>query len=213
MRNTLSFLVLLVLVTGCASWPPPQQSPADEAPSRPVAQQDAPLVRVVDPAGEGATNALCQLQGGNRYIVEGQPDLAATFECIASVGLAGNPSERPLDGMVEAISPALEGPGGCNEGFLRDDAILVVTFLSDDPNVEDVNTAQTAFDAIVTAKNGNPGAIVMLGLIPDGQSHWVDFISSFGDRGIQGPIASEDYNQFFLDAVAIIEDTCLDFEG
>lgn len=45
MRNTLSFLVLLVLVTGCASWPPPQQSPADEAPSRPVAQQDAPLVR------------------------------------------------------------------------------------------------------------------------------------------------------------------------
>jgi hypothetical protein len=168
---------------------------------------------VIHPAGEGATNALCQLQGGNRYIVEGQPDLSATFECIASVGLAGNPSERPLDGMVEAVSAPLQGPGGCNDGFLRDDAILVVTFLSDDPNVEDVNTAQTAYDAIVGAKNGNVDAIVVLGLIPDGQAHWIDFIASFGERGIQGPISSNDYNQFFLDAVAIIEDTCLDFEG
>ena len=168
---------------------------------------------VVHPAGEGATNALCTLQGGNRYIVEGQPDLSGTFECIASVGLAGNPSERPLDGMVEAVSAPLLGPGGCNEGFLRDDAILVVTFLSDDPNVEDVNTAEAARNAIVAAKNGNESAIVVLGLIPDGQAHWIDFIASFGDRGIQGPIASDDYSQFFQDAVAIIEDTCLDFEG
>ncbi len=168
---------------------------------------------VVHPAGEGASNMPCALQGGNRYIVEGQPNLAATFECIASVGLAGNPSERPLDGMVEAVSPALLAGGGCNDGFLRDDAILVVTFLSDDPNVEDQNTAQTAYDAIVAAKGGNADAIVMLGLIPDGQGHWVDFISMFGARGIQGPIASNDYNQFFLDAVSIIEDTCLDFEG
>ncbi len=168
---------------------------------------------VVHPAGQGATNAPCVLEGGNRYIVEGQPELAATFECIASVGLAGNPSERPLDGMVEAVSAPLQGAGGCNEGFLRDDAILVVTFLSDDPNVEDENTAQTAYDAVVAAKNGNPSAIVMLGLIPDGQGHWVDFIGSFGERGIQGPIATEDYNQFFLDAVGIIESTCLDFEG
>jgi hypothetical protein len=168
---------------------------------------------VTHPAGEGATNAPCVLQGGNRYIVEGQPDLATTFECIASVGLAGNSSERPLDGMVEAVSPALQAGGGCNDGFLRDDAILVVTFLSDDPNVEDQNTAQTAYDAIVAAKNGNADAIVMLGLIPAGQSHWTDFIGMFGVRGIEGPIASNDYNQFFLDAVAIIEDTCLDFEG
>jgi hypothetical protein len=168
---------------------------------------------VVHPAGEGATNALCQLQGGNRYIVEGEPDLTATFECIASVGLAGNSSERPLDGMVEAVSAALQDPGGCNEGFLRDDAILVVTFLSDDTNDEDVNTAQTAFDALVAAKNGNQNAIVMLGLIPDSQTQWVNLIASFGERGIQGPIASEDYNQFFLDTVAIIADTCLDFEG
>jgi hypothetical protein len=168
---------------------------------------------VTHPAGQGATNAPCVLQGGNRYIEEGQPDLPGTFECIASVGLAGNASERPLDGLVESVSAPLQGAGGCNAGFLRDDAILVVTFLSDDPNVEDQNTAQSAFDAVVAAKNGNVDAIVMLGLIPDGQGHWIDFIGMFGERGIQGPIATNDYNQFFLDAVSIIEDTCLDFEG
>jgi len=168
---------------------------------------------VVHPAGDGASNMLCDLQGGHRYIEEGQPDLSSTFSCIASVGLAGHPSERPVDGMVEAVSPMLQTAGGCNEGFLRDDGILVVTFISDDPNVEDTNSAQEAYDALVAAKNGNAEAIVMLGLIPGGQPHWSDLIALFGDRGIEGPVSTEDYNQFFLDAVSIIEDTCLDFEG
>lgn len=66
-----------------------------------------------------------------------EPDLQGAFACGARVGTAGNPSERPMNGMTEALSPALNGPGGCNEGFLRDDAILVVTFISDDPKFED----------------------------------------------------------------------------
>ncbi len=168
---------------------------------------------VVHPAGQGASNMECTLDGGNRYIVEGQPDLEGTFECVASVGLAGHPSERPIDGLVEAVSDPLQGPGGCNEGFLRDDGILVVTFISDDPNVEDQNSAQEAYDAVVAAKGGNAEAIVVLGLIPNNQPHWEDFIIRFGDRGLQGSVNEDDYNQFFLDAVSTIQDTCLDFEG
>ncbi|MEM9455211.1 MAG: hypothetical protein AAGF11_13600 [Myxococcota bacterium] len=168
---------------------------------------------VIHPAGQGASNMLCQIQGGNRYIQEGQPDLEGTFECIASVGLAGHPSERPLDGIVEAVSAPLNAPGGCNEGFLRDDGILVVTFISDDPNLEDENTTQQAYDAVVAAKNGNPDAVVVLGLIPGNQPQWSDFIVMFGERGIEGPVSGGDYDQFFLDAVSTIEDTCLDFEG
>lgn len=34
----------------------------------------------------------------------------------------------PMGAMVEAISPELQGVGGCNEGFVRDDAILVVVW-------------------------------------------------------------------------------------
>lgn len=168
---------------------------------------------VVHPAGQGASNTPCSIDGGNRYIVEGQANLADTFSCVASVGLAGHPEERPLDGIVKAVSAGHLGPGGCNEGYLRDDAILVVTFISDDGKNEDSNTAQQAYDKVVAAKNGNADAVVVLGLINGGQSHWVDFIGKFGDHGIQGPVSSESYNQFFLDAVSTIADTCLDFEG
>lgn len=168
---------------------------------------------VVHPAGEAATNGKCTLHGGNRYIVEGQPNLSEAFSCVASVGLAGHPEERALDGIVKAVSAGHTGPAGCNEGFLRDDAILVVTFISDDGQNVDNNSAQEAYDKLVFAKNGNADSVVVLGLINGGQSHWVDFINKFGERGIQGSVNDSNYNQFFLDAVSIIEGTCLDFEG
>ena len=175
---------------------------------------------VVHPAGQEATNGMCSVFGNNRYIIEGEPDLSGTFSCMASVGLAGHQSERPMDGMVEAVSPALLGPGGCNTGFIRDDAILVVTFLSDDPNVEDQNTAQQTYDALVAAKNGNADAIVMLGLTPgfDGctasaGAHWAELIGLFGESGFAGSICEPDYAPFFDEAVGIIADTCQGLEG
>ena len=171
---------------------------------------------VLHPAGEGASNMPCPVDGGNRYITQGQQDLSQTFQCIATVGLAGHPSERPLDGIVEALSPGLNGVGACNEGFLREDAILVITFISDDPNVEDLNDSTSAYNAVVAAKNGDEDRIVVLGLIPPCQSsitpdvgtHWSQFISMFGTRGIKGSVCSDDYNQFFLDAVGTIDATC-----
>jgi hypothetical protein len=134
------------------------------------------------------------------------------------LGLAGNPSEQPITAMQAAVSPQLEDPGGCNEGFLRDDAILVVTFISDDPNKEDPGQPQAWYDAMVAAKGGNAEAIVMLGLIPDGASatptkqlHWHNFIDLFGARGIKGDVEATDYAPFFDSAIAIIDETCDNF--
>jgi len=168
------------------------------------------------PAGQAASNMLCEFDGGNRYMLSSDPNLEANFSCAASVGLAGHPAERPMDGIVEAISDPLNGPGGCNEGFLRDDAILVVTFLSDDPNVEDSNGALETYEALVAAKNGDDDRIVVLGLIPQpddgcgkGGAHWSEMIGYFGPRGIEGPVCAADYNPFFQDAVSTILDTCV----
>lgn len=168
------------------------------------------------PAGEAASNMPCDFFGGNRYLLSEDPDLVENFSCAASVGLAGHASERPMDGIVEALAPAINGPGGCNDGFLRDDAILVVTFLSDDPNVEDVNSAFDTYEAVVAAKGGDEDRIVMLGLIPqpdadclNGGGQWSEMISLFGERGIEGSICAEDYNAFFQDAVSTILDTCI----
>jgi len=175
---------------------------------------------VLHPAGDLASNTLCEPFGGNRYIVEGEPDLVDTFVCMATVGTAGHPSERPMDALVEAVSEPLNMPGGCNDGFLRDDAILVLTFISDDPNIEDQNSAMEAYEAVIAAKGGDLDRTVVLGLIigsdvgcgvdnkPNAGNHWIEFINLFDERGIAGPVCTDDYNAFFQDAVATIADTC-----
>ncbi|MEM9691123.1 MAG: hypothetical protein AAGA56_01135 [Myxococcota bacterium] len=178
---------------------------------------------VVHPAGDGASNRVCSLVGGNRYIVEGETDLAGTFGCMAQVGLAGHRRERPMDALVAAMAPDINAAGGCNEGFLRDEAILVVTFISDDENVEDAGMPQDWYDAVVTAKGGNEDSVVVLGLIPPGTDtgdcgperagrHWSEFIDLWGDRGLEASICSEDYDPFFQSAVAVIDETCEEFE-
>ncbi len=173
---------------------------------------------VIQPTGKGSSDKICPIAGGIRWMDETQPNLSDTFSCVATLGLAGNPSEQPITAMQAAVSPQLEDPGGCNEGFLRDDAILVVTFISDDPNKEDPGQPQDWYDAMVASKGGNAEAIVMLGLIPDGASATPDeatplaqFHHLFGTRGIKGDVEATDYAPFFDSAIAIINETCDNF--
>jgi hypothetical protein len=179
---------------------------------------------VVHPAGQYASNMVCELQSGRRYMDQTEPDLDAAFSCVAQVGVAGHSAERPMDSMVAAVQPAINGPGGCNEGFLRDDALLVVSFLSDDPNYEDADGPQEWYDAVVTAKAGDPSAIVVLGFTPawdgcrDGDpppkgSHWAEFVAMFGAQGLHGNICStaEEFVDFFQAAVSTIDQACNEF--
>lgn len=180
---------------------------------------------VVHPAGQSATNGVCTPASGKRFIEEGEPDLADTFGCMAKVGTAGSAQERPMDALMAAISPALNGPGGCNEGFLRDDALLVVTFISDDPWYEDAGDPNSWFDTLVAAKNGDPAALVVLGMTPawdgcrDGSgppkgAHWAEFIALWADNGLHGNVCGEaaEYIDFFDMAVSVIDEACETFE-
>ena len=175
---------------------------------------------VVRPAGQGASNTFCDPFGGNRYIVEAEPAKVDKFDCMAHVGLAGFSLERPIDAMVQAVSPNLVQAGGCNDAFLRDDAILVVTFISDDDGNNEVLSMQEAYDALVAAKGGDADRIVMLGLIPAPDNncsgtpgageHWLQLIEMFGDRGLHGPSCADDYVEFFQGAVDVIVQACQD---
>jgi hypothetical protein len=74
--------------------------------------------------------------------------------------------EQGLRVSTEAISADLIGPGGCNEGFLREDANLSVLLVSDEPDqsADPWNTYVAALDAAA------PGAIIsaVAGDVPDG---------------------------------------------
>lgn len=114
-------------------------------------------------AGGYAANKLCELHEGNRYIVNGEPDMAGAFECIAKVGASGKTALMG-DAMIAALSPKLNGPGGCNEGFLRDDALLVVVLISDQLDTSK-SYFKSQYDAIIAAKQ-DPSAVVMLVVTP-----------------------------------------------
>jgi hypothetical protein len=141
--------------------------------------------------GAGRTTSAagqdCMLVGGTRYATEAQPDLIDAFTCMASRGFAGDPNEQTMSSLTDAIGP-LSDPGGCNEGFVRDDAILVVTIITDEedspsdvdpappldgsctPADADPNSSGDPMswrDEIVAIKNGDADAVVVLSLLGD----------------------------------------------
>lgn len=81
------------------------------------------------------------------------PDLAGAFECAALVGAGGDGNERPMDAMIQAVGP-LNQAGECNAGFIRDDAILVVTFITDESEDESGGTPASWKQALLDAKSG-----------------------------------------------------------
>ncbi|HFE45432.1 MAG TPA: hypothetical protein ENJ18_08040 [Nannocystis exedens] len=114
----------------------------------------------VFPAGDSAANKPCKLDNGKRYITQNQTNLSETFSCIAQVGMTG--SDMVGAALVNAVSPKLNGPGGCNEGFLRDDALLMITMITDGSDPTSPGLPKDWYEAVVAAKGGDPEAIVML---------------------------------------------------
>lgn len=174
----------------------------------------------------------CGLAGGKRWFDAGQPDAGAAFECVAGL-YAGNSPELTMAGMLAAVSDDLVGPGGCNEGFLRDDAVLVVTFISDEEDDGDSPGDPASWHAeLLARKGGNETAVVVLGLLgdtslpgavcpPDSMPgsnggeyspRLIEFVESWGDRGLWGSVCAPDYGPFFEQAVALIDTACDDYD-
>ena len=115
--------------------------------------------------GPNSPNEPCVLAEGRRYIaVPGEPDPEAAFACIAPVGTSG-PVPAMGDALVAAVSSAMNAEEGCNAGFLRPDALLVVTMITDLEDQKSKTKPADWYDAVVKAK-GDPGAVVMLAIQP-----------------------------------------------
>ncbi len=103
--------------------------------------------------GTDSSNGVCTpYASGLNYMTE-QDDLADKFSCAAQVGSGGDGDEHPMEAMLTALSSPLIDAGSCNEGFLRDDALLVVVIITDEE--DDHETQAEACD--MTALPGSPG--------------------------------------------------------
>lgn len=115
---------------------------------------------------------------GQRYIDDQHEDVDEIFECIADLGEDGNGDEKIVWSLADAITEHT-ADGQCNEGFLRDDALLVVTIISDEEDSPDDGPPLGDFDdnspgdppfwtsGVLEAKHGDDEAIVVLALLGD----------------------------------------------
>jgi hypothetical protein len=170
-----------------------------------------------------APNVPCEFSTGARYMDSTEPDLHAAFQCAAKVGSDGDGSEKQMSAMVSALADDLAQPGGCNEGFIREDAILVITVITDEEDASSTGLPEGWFANVVASKKGDETAIVMLGLINDtdaaaplcpAESQDPVKIRTFMDmfpNVIRGSVCEPSYNQFFQDAVDLIDTTCEEF--
>ncbi|MCA9711661.1 MAG: hypothetical protein KDK70_37850 [Myxococcales bacterium] len=129
----------------------------------------------------------CMITGGQRYATSAQADLVSAFTCMGSRGYMGSGDEQTMDSLLASVGP-LSAAGQCNEGFVRDDAILVVTIITDEedspldssvnppldgscaPADADPNSAGDPGSwaaELVAVKGGDPDAVVVLSLVGD----------------------------------------------
>lgn len=125
--------------------------------------------------GASSSNQICGPYADGHNFMTRHDDLNDAFSCAARVGTSGDAAERPFDALQAALSPAMRAPGACNEGFIRDDAILVITLISDeedDPAEADSNDSAGSkgdpadwYKAVMAAKDDREEYVVSLSLI------------------------------------------------
>ncbi len=188
----------------------------------------------VAPYNNKASNTICGVPDGKRYLTSAlsRPEIKDKFACIAKTGTFGSWAELPMTAMADAVTTQNQ-PGGCNEGFVRDDAVLVVTIITNDiptcvsDNASLVGGPQDWFNAVVAAKRGLANNVVMAAIIATEAStcigntdgcaqglpaqRFLDFVAMFGIRGVTGDVCDSNYDAFFERAVGLIETACREF--
>ncbi len=174
-------------------------------------------------AGPFATNTPCALAGGHRYMItRDEPDPLKAFQCIASVGTYGY--DPPMgDALIAALYP-YSNVGACNKGFLRDDALLFITIITDSEDQKSKTHPIDWYNAVVKAKHGDSAAVVILLVTPqyspehipgctvadDHKNKLHDFITMLPFH-TEGDTCVPSYAPFFSEAATLVAEACATF--
>ncbi|HVH99038.1 MAG TPA: hypothetical protein VM869_10020 [Enhygromyxa sp.] len=195
----------------------------------PAACEDVLGAGVIHPKGHNASNMNCNFAGGGRYMTSDQPNPAAAFSCAARVGTdSTDDPERPMEAMSQAVASVGQA-ATCNSGFLRDDAILIVVFVTDENDDVGDGSAGTVADwrqALIDAKQGNEAAIGVVGVFGDNDiqggicgplgmesgaeeaPRLREFVESWGQQGRFSSICAPSYATMYESAISLIDVTC-----
>jgi len=198
----------------CASAPDYPCEHLDEK----TACDDAFGAGTVFPAGTFSSNKLCPIDVQRRYMVKGEPDLKGTFACVGQVGVSG--AGRLGQALTAAMQKGINDPGGCNPGFLRKDALLMVTLISNTYDMgggglSSKGTPEEWAQAVLDAKQGVAESIVLLNIGGnDPECHKQDALCRlvkmfpYHHRGYH---EANDYGPAFDEAASLVETACAGF--
>lgn len=167
----------------------------------------------------GSEGADCGLPASRSFLDGSQGDLADSFSCVAQVGVDGSPREAPAAALLASLSPELNAAGGCNDGFLRDDAVLVVTVIGDEDDTVSPGEPDAWFEALVDLKAGDEQSVVFLGLVGGGSGEstcedgpivaprLVELAERF-TFGSASSVCAIDFAPFFESSVSVIDTAC-----
>lgn len=191
---------------------------------------------VTETGGKDSSAQTCgPYAGGARYMTDAD-DLPTAFSCAAQVGTGGENDEKMVLGAASAVSAPLNAAGACNEGFVRDDALLVMTFITDEDDPGTCINGNQSCDGspgdpaswaqgFIDIKSGNVENVVVLSLVrgapgnscgfPQGTEldgdRIMELTNQFGTNGIIGDICANSFGPFFEQAISVIESACGDF--
>jgi hypothetical protein len=192
---------------------------------------------ITQTGGENSSSAVCGPWSSGRFMTE-EDDFTDGFRCAARIGTAGDGDERPIEAVLTAVSPEMGAPGACNEGFVRDDALLVVVLITDEEDDHEMlgpfdiagspGDPPQWFQALVERKGGVPDNVAVLSLLghpkPNAcpEFQWDGFdgaeiaprliaFTEMFPAGAYGDVCAPNYDEFFTDAVAEVATACTDF--
>ncbi len=179
------------------------------------------------PSGLAASNVRCELENGLRYITSDQSNIKEAFACMAQVGAGGTGTTGQA--MVAALQPAMNDPRNafaCNGGFLRDDALLVVTIIQDTYDEDSLGTVDEWIEALRASKHDDDDAFMVLVLTTDvdvgyqqlclpnqfnTEKNRLRLLANGVDHGFVGSICQDTYAPFFAEHVSHLVDLCDEF--
>jgi hypothetical protein len=154
---------------------------------------------VVYPYGIGGRNEPCVIEGDARYIVPEEPDVLPSMTCLADLGVRLYETPRTADALVAALSQEHLEEGGCNEGFLRDDALLVIFLVTDKSDTASAGNPMAWYEAVVEAKGGRAQDVMVISLFAGDLTQC--------DAGAQAPGRLADFVDLFPNALRL--DICV----
>lgn len=183
-----------------------------------------------------ATTSACEVPyaSGASYMVFGET-MNDELGCSLDVGVGGDPDERPAQMLLGALSDDLRKPGAFHDGFIRDNALLVVVVATDEDDRHDAVTGWGSagdpgdwVDALAGVKGGHVEDVVVLSLVgtpkpnacPEYQwnghdgaeiaTRLIELTEAF-PNGAVGDLCSLEYGTFLLGQVPNVAAACTDF--